>query len=98
METYILTVGELPSHGHSGSTNSAGNHSHSFYGISTPTQADNPGIGAALHASATGWTQNNRISTAGAHSHTVSIGNAGGDTAHNNMPPYLAVHIWKRTA
>lgn len=23
---------------------------------------------------------------------------AGGDIAHNNMPPYLAVNIWKRTA
>lgn len=23
---------------------------------------------------------------------------AGGDNAHNNMPPYLAVNIWKRTA
>ena len=28
----------------------------------------------------------------------ISIGNTGGDQAHNNMPPYLAVYMWQRTA
>lgn len=29
---------------------------------------------------------------------TVSVNKTGGDQPHNNMPPYLAVYIWKRTA
>ena len=28
----------------------------------------------------------------------LSTGSSGGGQAHNNMPPYLAVYIWKRTA
>lgn len=27
-----------------------------------------------------------------------SIKSTGGDQPHNNMPPYLAVYVWKRTA
>ena len=31
-------------------------------------------------------------------SHAMYTGPSGGGEAHNNMPPYLAVFVWKRTA
>lgn len=32
------------------------------------------------------------------HPASQNTSSAGGDKPHNNMPPYLAVYIWKRTA
>lgn len=42
------------------------------------------------------------ISTGGMESYrrsfSVTVENSGGNAAHNNMPPYLSVYVWKRTA
>jgi microcystin-dependent protein len=47
-------------------------------------------------------TLSNHTHTINAHTHTVtptgSISSTGGGQAHNNMPPYLCVYMWKRTA
>ena len=40
----------------------------------------------------------NYTNTTGAHTHSITINNTGGSGTHNNMQPYIAIYIWKRTA
>jgi microcystin-dependent protein len=90
LETHTLTTAQLATHSHSGSTSSAGAHTHSVgpyqhrHGIngdgSSPNWSDGD-TGGGSHSATT--------SSAGAHIHAVTIGNAGSGAAHNNVQPTI---------
>ena len=93
--THTLTVGELPSHNHTASTNTTGNHTHQFQLYYGPgdTHMNFPSDYDTNYAGNKGTTL-----SAGNHSHTININNTGSSQPHNNIQPYIAVYMWKRTA
>lgn len=89
----------LVSHSHtfSGTTSGVGDHTHT-YGRTHTVNTDggyegSPGQGSPAHAT---WNTGG----AGAHSHTYSGTTSGSGTSgtNANLPPYITVYMWKRTA
>jgi microcystin-dependent protein len=81
-ETHTLTVAQIPAHPHTGTTDA-----------STVTYTDSIRSGVQTAASGSAFDANIGETTASRSSspqtHTFTTNNAGGDLAHNNMPPAI---------
>ena len=80
---HTITVNWGGEHSHSAGSSGAGDHTH-FITVNS----------GGAHTHNISGTAN----SAGAHSHSITVSNTGNDQAHNNMPPFLAVNMWRRTA
>lgn len=87
----------LQTHSHTGSTNSAGGHTHNIRALSGSTS----GAGSCLESFGSGAPNTRIISAAalasGDHSHAITINNAGTGNS-GNLQPYITCYMWKRTA
>jgi hypothetical protein len=98
-------------HTHTGSTNTTGAHTHNLNNNSGQAQAGqlfgtsnylarSAGGSAEYGIAAANTNQQNTVSiaSAGDHSHTVTVDSTGSSGTNANLPPYITVYMWKRTA
>lgn len=78
---HVLTEKEMPSHKHSG-----------IYYTNTANETKTIGLNSGNIGYKLSYTQNG-----GNGEDEIFTATAGEGVAHNNMPPYLAVYMWRRT-
>lgn len=82
-----LTVDEMPKH-----THIQNQHRHSAYNYNSS------GADCGWNRAATAGSGGTGYVNLGTNYATATNQDTGGDQPHENMPPYLAVYMWKRTA
>ena len=97
-ETHTLTVQELASHNHSGTTDWAGDHNHTSKDYYDVLHSEGDQRRVVAYDSATNIGNTLSINNAGSHQHTFTTNNTGGNQSHNNVQPSKIVNRWHRTA
>ena len=86
-------------HSHSASCSNGGTHNHTMgHGRDVNDKNALSQYSSTNHYLANDGTNLGYTSYSGAHSHTISIANAGGNQRHENRPPYQVISRWRRTA
>ena len=86
--SHTLTTSEMPAHSHGVNT------SGEYFVTTEENNANNTRV--AYSSNGNRWVDG-QTSTSHFH-HRTGTSTVGSGAAHNNMPPYLAVYVWKRTA
>lgn len=97
-DRFVLAAGDVYSAGTTG-----GESSHVLTIDEMPSHSHSILLNSASSASYDTWDYSFGASKANRNYYSQSpaapiVGNTGGSVAHNNMPPYLAVFVWRRTA
>jgi microcystin-dependent protein len=87
-ETHTLTIAQMPSHNHAGTTDAAGAHNHTFPMLQDGNDGDWGGP-----ENGTGTTlRNGQTSSSGNHSHSFTTNASGGNQPHNIIQPSLVLN------
>ncbi len=106
--TQTLSVSQLPAHSHNASSSSEGSHLHNYkdayfaerrgdeqpkvYGTGANTDDDNNLVWRTANNTASSTASDIPTSSAGSHSHNITVESTGGTSSFSIMPPYLVIN------